>query len=225
MVYKIRRRTVQKPNNNNNNNNNNNINHKNNYDNLGVAHPQSGSSSHISGRIGIQLEPLVFEERGNAGYPEKNLSEQWREPTKDSWSTHKARIWTRTTSVGCECSHHCARTLALYKQKNDGLLWGTITLINCLLINFFLLLFQNTAFLLILSLIICNDAITVQQSPCQIQSFYAREIGSGEGNLLRVHLDTAGIPTNVSISGSCDSTKIKFSSKLFIFLVVMKNFN
>ena len=122
-------------------------------------------------------------------------------------------------------SHHCARTLALYKQKNDGLLWGAITLINCLLINFFLLLFQNTAFLLILSLIICNDVITVQQSPCQIQSFYAREIGSGEGNLLRVHLDTAGIPTNVSISGSCDSTKIKFSSKLFIFLVVMKNFN
>ena len=74
--------------------------------------------------------------------------------------------------------------------------------------------------MLILSLIICNDAITVQQSPCQIQSFYAREIGSGEGNLLRVHLDTAGIPTNVSISGSCDSTKIKFSSKLYIFLVV-----
>ena len=136
MVYKIRRKTVQKPNNNNNNNNNN-INHKNNYDNLGVAHPQSGSSSHISGRLGIQLEPLVFEERGNAGYPEKNLSEQWREPTKDSWSTHKAGIWTRATSVGCECSHHCARTLALYKQKNDGLLWGAITLINCLLINFF----------------------------------------------------------------------------------------
>lgn len=73
------------------------------------------------------------------------------------------------------------------------------------------MVFKNTAFLLILSLIICNDAITVQQSPCQIQSFYAREIGSGEGNLLRVHLDTAGIPTNVSISGSCDSTKIKFS--------------
>ena len=34
-------------------------------------------------------------------------------------------------------SHHCARTLALYKQENDGLLWGAITLINCLLINFF----------------------------------------------------------------------------------------
>ena len=83
MVYKIRRKTVQKPNNNNNNNNNN-INNKNNYDNLGVAHPQSGSSSHISGRLGIQLEPLVFEERGNVGYPEKNLSEQRREPTKDS---------------------------------------------------------------------------------------------------------------------------------------------
>ena len=56
----------------------------NNYDNLGVAHPQSGSSSHISGRIGIQLEPLLFEERGSAEYPEKNLSEQRREPTKDS---------------------------------------------------------------------------------------------------------------------------------------------
>ena len=54
MVYKIRTKTVQKP------NNNNNINHDNNCDNLGVVHSQSGSTSHISGRIGIQLEPLVF---------------------------------------------------------------------------------------------------------------------------------------------------------------------
>ena len=77
-----------------------------------------------------------------------------------------------------------------------------------------LFLFQNSAFILIFSLIICNDAITIQQSPCQIQSFYAREIGSGEaGNLLRVHLDAAGIPTNVSFNGFCDSTNIKFSSK------------
>lgn len=74
MIYKIRRKTVQNPNNNNNYHNNNNINHNNNYDNLGVAHPQSGSPSHISGRIEIQfnlLEPLVFEERENQEYPGK----------------------------------------------------------------------------------------------------------------------------------------------------------
>lgn len=47
MIYKIRRKTVQNPNNNNNYHNNNNINHNNNYDNLGVAHPQSGSPSHF----------------------------------------------------------------------------------------------------------------------------------------------------------------------------------
>ena len=39
MVYKIRRKTVQKPNNNNNHNHNNSINHNNNYGNLGVSHP------------------------------------------------------------------------------------------------------------------------------------------------------------------------------------------
>ena len=45
-----------------------------------VAHPQRGSS----------LEMLVFEERRKPEYPEKNLSEQRREPTTNS--TH---IWRR----------------------------------------------------------------------------------------------------------------------------------
>ena len=36
------------------------------------------------------LKMLVFEERGKPEYPEKNLSEQWREPTTNS--TH---VWCR----------------------------------------------------------------------------------------------------------------------------------
>ena len=45
-------------------------------------------------------------------YPEKNLSEQGREPTTNS--THiiyngiNARIWTQATLVGGECPHHYA---------------------------------------------------------------------------------------------------------------------
>lgn len=84
MVYKIRRKTVQKPN----NNNNNNINHDNNCDNLGVVHSQSGSTSHISGRIGIQLEPLVFEERGNVEYPERNTSGSRGENQQKTHDSH-----------------------------------------------------------------------------------------------------------------------------------------
>ena len=53
---------------------------------------------------------LVFEERGKPEYPEKNLSEQRREPTTNS--TH---IWCRRRDMNPghiggrgECSHHCA---------------------------------------------------------------------------------------------------------------------
>jgi len=41
-------------------------------------------------QIELELEVLVFEERGKPEYPEKNLSEQRREPTTNS--TH---IWLR----------------------------------------------------------------------------------------------------------------------------------
>ena len=51
-----------------------------------VAHPHSGSDSWSN----WNLEMLVFEERGKPEYPEKNLSEQGREPTTNS--TH---VWRR----------------------------------------------------------------------------------------------------------------------------------
>ena len=46
---------------------------------------------------------LVFKERGKPEYPEKNLSEQGREPT-----THS----TQATLLGGECSRHCATLVA-----------------------------------------------------------------------------------------------------------------
>ena len=49
-------------------------------------------------QIKLDLEMLVFEERGKPEYPEKHLSGQGREPTTNS--TH--------TLVGGERSHHCA---------------------------------------------------------------------------------------------------------------------
>ena len=62
------------------------------------------------------LEMLVFEERGKPEYPEKNHSEQGREPKTNSthiwcwrWDLNPAKL------VGGECSHHCA-TLAPWKQ-------------------------------------------------------------------------------------------------------------
>ena len=71
----------QSSNNNDNNNNNND---------LEVAHPQSGSPSTW---FLVELEfgnvTLVFEERGKLEYPEKNLSEQRREPKTKS--THICR--------------------------------------------------------------------------------------------------------------------------------------
>ena len=64
------------------------------------------------------LEMLIFEEKGKPEYPEKNLSEQGREPTTNlAHIWFDAGIWTRATVVGGECSHHCAtlapRSLAL----------------------------------------------------------------------------------------------------------------
>ena len=66
------------------------------------------------------LEMLVFEERGKPEYPEKNLSEQGREPITNS--THIwcwRRICTRATLVGGERSHHCV-TIAFPKKLNSG---------------------------------------------------------------------------------------------------------
>ena len=61
-----------------------------------IPHPPhnfyNGSSLNVSvrSRWNWNLEVLVFEERGKPDYPEKNLSEQGREPTTNS--TH---IWRR----------------------------------------------------------------------------------------------------------------------------------
>ena len=52
-----------------------------------------------------------FEERGKPEYPEKNLSEQGREPTTiETQPTYDAETGNRTraTLVGSERSHHCA---------------------------------------------------------------------------------------------------------------------
>ena len=58
-------------------------------DDLEVAHPQSGSPS-TRFLIELEMEMLVFEERGKPEYPEKNFSEQGREPT-----TNSTQIWRR----------------------------------------------------------------------------------------------------------------------------------
>ena len=77
-------------------------------DDLEVAHPQSGSSS-TRFLIELDMEMLVFEERGKPEYPEKNLSEQGREPTTNS--TH---IWRRYRDLnpghigGRRALSHCA---------------------------------------------------------------------------------------------------------------------
>ena len=57
------------------------------------------------------LEMLVFEERGKLEYPEKNLSEQRREPTTNSthiWCRRQDLIPGHIYLVGGERSHHCA---------------------------------------------------------------------------------------------------------------------
>ena len=63
---------------------------------------------------------LVFEERGKPEYPEKNLSEQGREPTTNSNHIHgvHAGIWTRATLVGGEWFHLCATLALISKLKN-----------------------------------------------------------------------------------------------------------
>ena len=48
-----------------------------------VAFPRGGSSSTVS-RSNWNLVVLVFDERGKPEYPEKNLSDQSREPTTNS---------------------------------------------------------------------------------------------------------------------------------------------
>ena len=69
---------------------NNNDNNNNNKD-LEVAHPQSGSPSILPDSwSNWNFEMLVFEERGKPEYPEKNLSEQRREP-----ETNSIHIWRR----------------------------------------------------------------------------------------------------------------------------------
>ena len=53
---------------------------------------------------------LVFGERGKLEYPEKNFSEQSREPTQLTYDTESEnRI--RDTLVEGEHSHHCANLL------------------------------------------------------------------------------------------------------------------
>ena len=49
----------------------------------------------------LDLEMLVFEARGKLKYPEKNVSEQEREPTTNSSQT--------TIMVGGESTRHCNR--------------------------------------------------------------------------------------------------------------------
>ena len=60
-------------------------------------------------QIELDLEMLVFEERGEPENPEENLSEQGREPTTNS-TTYDAEFGNRTWAalVGGECCHHCA---------------------------------------------------------------------------------------------------------------------
>lgn len=73
------------------------------------------------------------------------------------------------------------------------------------------LLFKITI-LMLLSGIQCSHA-SAHYYPCQIQSFFARMYGSGGGNLLRVHLNNRGVPTDVTFRGTCDSATLKFTSK------------
>ena len=58
---------------------------------------------------------LVFEERGKLEFPEKNLSEQSKEPT-NSKPTYDAGSGNRTrdTLVEGECSHHCTNPAPLH---------------------------------------------------------------------------------------------------------------
>ena len=66
------------------------------------------------------LEMFVFEERWKPDYPDKNLSEQGREPTSNSTPAVDAAIWILTTLVGGECSHH--RAIPCFPVRK-GLAW------------------------------------------------------------------------------------------------------
>ena len=59
----------------------------------------------VCSRSNWNLKVLVFEARRKLRYPEKNFSEQGREP-----ATISNHIWRRLQDslVGGECSHHCA---------------------------------------------------------------------------------------------------------------------
>ena len=60
----------------------------------------------------LNLEMMVFEERGKLEYPEKNLSEQRREPkqTQPTYDTGSGNQ-TQDTLVGDEHSQHCTNPL------------------------------------------------------------------------------------------------------------------
>ena len=55
---------------------------------------------------------LVFEERGKAEYPEKNFSEQGREPTANSTHIWHQRQDLNPGHMGGECSYHCTISYA-----------------------------------------------------------------------------------------------------------------
>ena len=68
------------------------------------------------------MEMLVFEDRGKPEFPEKNLSEQRREPTSTNinlnLNPHMASTpgFEPSQTAGGECSHHCA-TLAPQSKR------------------------------------------------------------------------------------------------------------
>ena len=74
------------------------------------------------------LEMLVFEERGKPENPEKNLSEQSREPT-----TSSTRNRTQVTLVGGEHSQHCAIPLFINMTKRILFKFGQqqLVMVNC----------------------------------------------------------------------------------------------
>ena len=72
-----------------NNNDDDDNNNTNNDDDLEVQHPQSGSSS-TGFLVELEFRNVGFEERGKPECPEKNLSEQRREP-----KTNSTHIWRR----------------------------------------------------------------------------------------------------------------------------------
>ena len=71
---------------------------------------------------------LVFEERGKLEYPEKNLSEQGREPITNSthiWRRHRFRFWFRRVFVICFINEWLKRSkhgLFVF-QSNKTLIW------------------------------------------------------------------------------------------------------